>query len=526
MQLKNFILFLVTFLVSFCSIVYELIYSQLLTVIFGGTVLRYSLTIGLFLFCLGIGSFLYNFLEKYDKKKLFVCVEIALSVVGFFGVVFIIALNSYFGFLPHLLRVILSNIPVVLIGILSGLDLPLLSFFIGEKSSSYSQVLGVDYFGSLAGTVVYSLIFYPSQGLIFSALIVAFFNFIVAFLLFIFLYKKRNIVLGILFIVLIISFVLLLINISAVSDYLMKLYLSKSITNYYLPWGIKDLVVNISEIFFTPYQMVYLYSISINPGGVYELNNTCLNIDEHIQLCDSWAKEYHSGLVDVPLSFFENISSNTKVLLIGGGDGIAVNFLSKYNVSIDQVDIDGEFVEYSKNSEFVSKYSNNSWNYPLLNLTIDDGFSFVKNTNNKYDLILLDLPGLKEDKLLPLYSKEFFLSLNNTLKKEGVLVMWVYRLEDHQEYSKILMNTLSVSGFNYFIPYGSYRMYDGERYFVEDYILVSRNNSKKVNLSKSEYVYNYSEIYSNLSWENIDFSPESSINSVFKPSYKMLIKNG
>jgi spermidine synthase len=44
-------------LVALCSFAYELVYSELLTVIYGGTVTQYGLTIGLFFSSLGIGSF-------------------------------------------------------------------------------------------------------------------------------------------------------------------------------------------------------------------------------------------------------------------------------------------------------------------------------------------------------------------------------------------------------------------------------------------------------------------------------------
>lgn len=524
MELKKGLIFIVTFFVSFCTIVYELVYCQLLTVVFGGTVLRYSITIGLFLFCLGIGSFLYNYIAKYDKKKSFVLIEMALSIVGFTGVIFIIGLNSYFSFLPHVVRVILSNIPVVLIGILSGLDLPLLSFFAGEKSSAYSQVLGIDYFGSLVGTFVYSLVFYPYQGLIFSAAIVAFINLVVALLLFIFLYKKRSLFFVISFILFICVFALILINISAVSDYLMKLYLSQSILSSYDSWVLGDIFVKVTDIFFTPYQMVFLYSIIVNPGTSFELNNTCLNIDDHIQLCDSWVHEYHAGLIDVPMSFFEN-NSDMKVLLIGGGDGIAVNYLRKYGVKIDQVDIDGKFIEYGKNSEFVSKYQNNSFDYPLLNLIIDDGFVYARNTKEKYDLIILDLPGLKEDKMLPLYSMEFFSSIKNILNEDGIVITWAYSFKEYPEYSKVLLNTISSANFSYFAEYSSYRVSDEFGFPVEDYILLSNNVNREINLSKNDYVSSLSKRYNNLSWQELKFDKSVPVNSVFKPSYKMLIPN-
>ena len=51
---------LLTVIVAACSIIYELVYSQALTVLYGGTIARYSITIGLYLISLGLGSFFFN----------------------------------------------------------------------------------------------------------------------------------------------------------------------------------------------------------------------------------------------------------------------------------------------------------------------------------------------------------------------------------------------------------------------------------------------------------------------------------
>ena len=51
---------LLTVIVAACSIIYELVYSQALTVLYGGPVARYSITIGLYLISLGLGSFFFS----------------------------------------------------------------------------------------------------------------------------------------------------------------------------------------------------------------------------------------------------------------------------------------------------------------------------------------------------------------------------------------------------------------------------------------------------------------------------------
>lgn len=62
-----------TFTVALCSIVYELIYSEMLTVVFGGRAIRYAITIGLFLFCLGLGAFAFD--DLGDARENFFRVE-------------------------------------------------------------------------------------------------------------------------------------------------------------------------------------------------------------------------------------------------------------------------------------------------------------------------------------------------------------------------------------------------------------------------------------------------------------------
>ena len=47
--------YIITLILAFCSIVYELLLGQTLSAFFGNTVLRYSVTIGLYLFAMGMG---------------------------------------------------------------------------------------------------------------------------------------------------------------------------------------------------------------------------------------------------------------------------------------------------------------------------------------------------------------------------------------------------------------------------------------------------------------------------------------
>jgi len=72
------------FIIAACSLIYELLISSLSTYLLGSSVIHYSLTIGLFLFFMGIGAwFAQNILRQLIP--IFVVVEIAIGFIGGFS---------------------------------------------------------------------------------------------------------------------------------------------------------------------------------------------------------------------------------------------------------------------------------------------------------------------------------------------------------------------------------------------------------------------------------------------------------
>ena len=197
-----------TLVVSFCSIVYELIYSQALTVIYGNTVARYSLTIGLYLLSLGGGAFFYHSMKIKTKPAFFWWNELVLSLAGPLGVIFLFLLSAWslsFEVPVRTPALILSHVPIVVVGILSGFELPILVDLLSVKEQDrFSRILGLDYIGSFIGTVVYALFLYPEFGLIVAALWVGFLNLVTTVIYsFSKLFKKSILkIIGVLFLLL------------------------------------------------------------------------------------------------------------------------------------------------------------------------------------------------------------------------------------------------------------------------------------------------------------------------------------
>ncbi len=126
---------------------------------------------------------------------------------------------------------------------------------------------------------------------------------------------------------------------------------------------------------------------------------------------------YHDMIVHVAMATNPNIKN---VLVIGAGDGGTIRELTRYAgiEKIDFVEIDKEVVDISK------KY------FPLTAGKLDDarvhayyedGLKFVRQTEEKYDLIIVD----STDPFGPgegLFTAEFYGNCHRALSEEGILI--------------------------------------------------------------------------------------------------------
>lgn len=175
-------IYVFTIILAFCSVVYELLLGQTLSAFLGNTILRYSVTIGLYMFSMGIGSLLVTERIRQNPLMYLVGVEVFLSLLGASSIP-LLFLIDYIGFPLFVLSAVAHGL-IIAIGVLTGAEIPLL-IAIGakEKPGSETSVLGTDYIGAFAGTLVFAFVFYPMIGLIKAALIVAIANAVVGSLL-------------------------------------------------------------------------------------------------------------------------------------------------------------------------------------------------------------------------------------------------------------------------------------------------------------------------------------------------------
>jgi spermidine synthase len=164
------ILFPVKCILAFCSIVYELILAQSLSAFLDNTVLRYSVTIGLYMFAMGVGSMLAEGrLTRHPLLNL-LRLEILLTIIGGFSVIGLHFLDGMQ--IPYGIFTVLSHGMIVVIGVLTGFELPLViaGAVSAGRTTSENALLAWDYFGALLGTVCFAFLLLPRMGLVIGAL--------------------------------------------------------------------------------------------------------------------------------------------------------------------------------------------------------------------------------------------------------------------------------------------------------------------------------------------------------------------
>ncbi len=174
--------------------------------------------------------------------------------------------------------------------------------------------------------------------------------------------------------------------------------------NLQLSFRVKDQLLSIK----TDYQRIDLFD-------TYDFGKL-LSIDGTVQLTERDEYIYHEMITMLPYYF------NTKpetALIIGGGDGGAAKRLLKLNFkNIVNAEIDRNVVEVSR--KYFPEISS-SFDDKRVKLIIGDGIKYIKNSNEKFDRIIID----STDPVGPaegLFSKEFYNDIKNHLTDGGIAV--------------------------------------------------------------------------------------------------------
>lgn len=389
------ILLFSVFILSLCGIIYELVLGSLASYLLGNPIQQYSITIGVFLSSMGLGSYLSRFFEK-ELLRTFVRVEISLGLAGGLSV---IILNYLFSFSASFYALHIFFLTVI--GTLVGLEIPLLTRILksyGSLKDIISSVLTLDYIGGLAGSLLFPLILFPYAGRFLTSLLVGMMNIAVAIFVVVKIRGYRERGRDIAFAV--ISFLILLI-LALNSDWINAILQKKMFYD--------DIVFSKRS----KYQEIVL----TRSGDDFRLY-----LDGSLQFSTSDEYRYHEMLAYPPV--LAAAGDSLRVLVMGGGDGLAVREILKFPSvkSVTLVELDGFMVDLARNNSTLKMINGDSLSNRRVEVIIGDAYDYLIKSRSGFDVIIADFTDPHDETISKLYTVEFFRLVKRSLKPGGVFV--------------------------------------------------------------------------------------------------------
>ena len=392
----DILLFITVLLIAACGLIYELIAGTLASYLLGDSVLQFSTIIGCYLFAMGIGSALSRYIDRGLAYR-FVWIELLLGVIGGFSSALLFlafAFTQGFQFVMYAL--------VIVIGVLLGLEIPLLMRIIQGRyhfRDVVAHVLTFDYLGALGASLLFPILLVPRVGLVRSALLFGIVNAAVAlwgtFLFASQLARVRS---------------LRIFSIVIIVGLCIGMAEAKHITT-----AAEDNIYA-DEIIFardTRYQHIVLTRFK---------DDIRLFLNSHLQFSSRDEYRYHESLIHPGLSA---IPAPRHVLVLGGGDGLAVREILKYRQveSITLVDLDPEMTRLFSTNPMLTALNQKSFQSPKVRIINADAFPWVDSTSDSFDFIVIDLPDPTNYSLGKLYTTTFYKAVARHLSVQGLMVV-------------------------------------------------------------------------------------------------------
>lgn len=432
-SLSKPLLFIIIIIAGLCSLMYELLISTTSSYLLGDSVKQFSLTIGIYMAAMGVGSYLSQFVR--DKLlSWFVYTEIFLGIIGGVSVPVMYYFFNYLSLQEF--QVMMLSITFI-IGLLTGLEVPLLirslkNYF--PLKSNVAYVLSLDYIGALIATIVFPFLLLPFLGTFKTSLLFGIINIIMGGIVYLFFIKKLTLprdksAEGLLLLSLIFLAFIFFKSTSLLSQWEDKIFSHKVI--YSKESQYQNLVVTKNKS-----------DIRLYINNIIQFSS----IDEY---------RYHESLAHIPLCFVRNKSS---VLILGGGEGLLAREVLKHNdvSNITIVDLDKEVFSLAKDNKEIAALNNNALTNPKVNLVTEDAMQYLIKNQSLYNVIIADLPDPSNESISRLYSTSFYKLILQNLTRDGIFVTQASSVFHTRNAFWCIHETMKYSGFEYILPYHTY----------------------------------------------------------------------
>jgi spermidine synthase len=427
------------FVIATSGLVYELVSGTLASYVLGDSVTQFSLVIGLYLFAMGLGSYLSQFLETHLIER-FVVIELGVGLVGGLSAPLLFRTYAVQGAFRPLLYAL-----VLVIGTLVGLEIPLLLRLLKfslDLKQLVARVLTLDYVGALVASLLFPTLLLPHLGIHQTSLFFGFLNAAVALATtFLFPIERARLV---------------------------RLRIECGLVLALLGTGffVVGRVVDRAEAQYFGAAIVYSVQSPYQRAIITQSpRQTRLFLNGQLQFSSDDEYRYHEVLVHPAVAALGR--DPRRVLVLGGGDGLAVRELLRYPSieRIDLVDLDPAVTDAFRTLPLARALNRDSLLDARVAIHNMDAYKFLEEPGTAFDLAVVDFPDPGNYAVGKLYTDSFYGLLRERIGVRGVVVVQATSPQYARESFWCVATTMEAAGFTV-APFHVYVPSFGEWGFV------------------------------------------------------------
>ncbi len=383
-------------LIAASGLIYELVAGTLASYLLGDSVTQFSTVIGTYLFAMGVGAWLSRFVTRGLAAR-FIVVELMVGIVGGFSSALLFLAFAY----TESFRLALYAI-VFAVGVLVGLEVPLLMRILKDRyefKDVVAHVLTFDYLGALGASLLFPILLVPHLGLVRSALLFGVVNAGVA------LWTTH----------------LLRATLGRVAP--LRVLCAVVLAALTAGMVFADRIPEIGE------GNIYADEIVLSRTTAYQRivitawrDDVRLFLNSNLQFSSRDEYRYHEALVHPGLAA---LPWARHVLVLGGGDGLAVREILKYPriEDVTLVDLDPEMTKLFSSHPELRRLNHDSLRDPRVHVINADAFAWLESAAGSWDFAVVDFPDPSTFALGKLYTTTFYKLLTRRLSPDGLFVV-------------------------------------------------------------------------------------------------------
>ncbi|MFI9493387.1 MULTISPECIES: polyamine aminopropyltransferase [Streptomyces] len=396
----RFLVLAVVFVCAACGLVYELELVALASYLIGDSVTQASVVLSVMVFAMGIGSLLAKRLRGRAAVG-FGLLEAALALIGGTSALVLYASFAWLGES----RFALVGFSLA-IGVLIGAEIPLLMTLIQrvdrqDAGGAVADLFAADYVGALVGGLAFPFLLLPVMGQLTGALVTGAVNAAAGGALVLWVFRRdldrRS------------RWVLIAVNVTVIAL-------------------LATATVLVDDFERAARRAVYGEGVRVAvQTGVQEVvltgagrDSLDLYLDGRLRVSSRDEHRYHEALVHPAMA-----GRHARVLILGGGDGLAAREVLRYPdvESVVVVELDPAVTRLARTDPALSGLNAHVYDDPRLTAVTGDAFTWLRAPHGRYDVVVSDLPDPGITASTKLYSAEFYGLVVGALEPNGRLVV-------------------------------------------------------------------------------------------------------